>query len=122
MKFKTMVAIAISSLFATSFAYAAPAEDDAMNLADNSGAASQQGLIGNDSIGTTPNTSADGMGQSADAAGSGIASNSANPLGGGDMLADSSGGANPAAGPTAGAGASPTDDMSADTATGDDDY
>lgn len=96
MKVKMLVAIAASSLFAASLAYAAPASqlvDDYNSVASMDSSAGQSSVSGMPSDSSMPGTTS---------------GSAANPM-------------NPGQSDTTGTGSS-SDDMSADTATGDDDY
>jgi hypothetical protein len=93
MKLKTLVAVAIAGMLATSLGYAA----DPMTLADDSSSSAlQPGSPSPDNVGATPNSNGSSMNSN---------SNTDNTT----MPSDSNSTNN-------------NDDMNADTATGDDDY
>lgn len=97
MKLKTLVAVAISSMLAASFAHAAPSTDlgdDASGLQASASSSASASSMDNTNIGAIPNSNA--------VPGDLASNSSAN-----DAMSMNPGG---------------SDDMSADTATGDDDY
>ena len=103
MKFKSMIAVAISSMLAASFVYAAPS---VKLVDDTTGDSMQQTTSGMDNIGAVPNgnaSAANDMG-----AGTGMSAGSTTGIDNSQMSADNS--------------SLQGDDMSVDTATGDDDY